>query len=875
MLHRFGVEVDPFGIHWGTLEGFSERGGPILFPYRRSHVLWIGSFVFAAMMLNVSTQASPEDMSADPTQFLKNHCFRCHGEKKQKSDRRFDHLGMDLNNDVTAFEWQEILDMINLGEMPPADEDQPTDEELQGMVSWITPKLESYYALQAQRQTTGLRRLNRFQYKNTIEDLLGINMASFDPTASFPSDDKLDGFENIASKLLTSRYLIEQYLEVASAAIGKVIDIPVEPPGIREYYEPDDFWGARREFRPKVSYLVNVDGKYVEIGSGDRASGRLYPRSFNNGVPVDGYYTITVKAEGVGRRNPYDKSLFKMDFEEPIKMEIFANNAAVENPRSANPSNRKIKTVTLEDNTPREYKVRVWLDQGYNFGFRYANGPVEHRRTLLKVQETYHPETIASNNRDVFADEPAEPLETYLSEVYAGPRVRIYTASIEGPEADVWPPQNYRELLGTDIHGKIGKDPHQLIHDFARKAFRGPVLREELALYQSFYDRNVANGSAVIPALADTYKGILCSPNFLYIEAPLDESFNEGDVTLERMKAYTLASRLSYFLWGSMPDRELLAAAERGVLSHSIELRYQALRMLRDPRAEAFVEDFTNGWLGLSSLAEITPDANKFEFFSTYQLGESMQEETRAFFRYILKDNRKVEEFLNGDYSFIDRKLAKHYGVDYADFDDEHQRVSFPPDSVRGGLLGHAGVLTVTANGVDTSPVVRGIWILENLLGTPPSPPPPDVPALEPDIRGATSIRDQLSKHREIATCNECHRKIDPLGFALESFDAVGAFRDFYLNGKGKPSIPIDTSGKLPSGEGFEDVRGLKEILLERKDQFVRCLTEKLLMYALGRELTFHDRPQVNGIMEELERRDGGLQDLVELVVTSETFLAN
>jgi hypothetical protein len=295
--------------------------------------------------------------------------------------------------------------------------------------------------------------------------------------------------------------------------------------------------------------------------------------------------------------------------------------------------------------------------------------------------------------------------------------------------------------------------------------------------------------------------------------------------------------------------------------------------MLRDPRAEAFVGNFTDGWLGLHKLGNLTPDQNKYETYSINNLEHSFREETRAFFRYLLKENRNIEEFLSAGYSFLDRNLAKHYGLDYADLDDDPRMVQFPESSFRGGLLGQAGILTVTANGVDTSPVVRGIWILENLLGTPPSPPPPDVPPLEPDIRGATSIRDQLSKHREMATCNECHRKMDPLGFALENFDAIGSFREFYREGEDGPTIPVDTSGKLPSGEAFDDVRDLKKILLGRKQQFAHCLTEKLMMYALGRELTFSDRPQINAILKELDRRGGGLQDLVEIVVCSEAFL--
>ena len=842
--------------------------------YSRTFLLTLALQAGLFSTLAIGSEDLGEYALTHPKGFLQEYCIGCHGEKKQKGDRRFDHLGLDFENEDTAFEWQEILDMINLGDMPPEDELQPLESETSALVSTITPELDQYYARMAEKETTGLRRLNSVQYRNTVKDLLGLNMESFDPTVSFPSEDRHEGFDNIASKLVTSRYLMERYLEAASVSIDKVVNIPQNPPAFDKRFVADDLWEKRMQFRARTYLIYNHEGEYVDMAHGDIGWERIYPIGFE-GVPADGFYTITVKAEGVGRKNGYDPSLFNVDWDERIKMVLFANDAMVENAGNQNPTNREIRTIALEDNTAREYKMRVWLDKGFNFGIRYANGPTDHKRSVLKVQEKYHRETITTNYKDAFADFPSEELDTWLSDAYEGPRVRVHWASIEGPDTDVWPPQSYRNLLGTNDYGKIDKDPHQLIRGFARKAFRRPVLESEIGLYFSFYDSEIESGVPVVEAITDTYKAILCSPHFLYIEAPVDDSFVEEGVDLNKKEAYKLASRLSYFLWGTMPDQKLLDAAEKRSLLEPIEMRYQALRMLRDPRAEGFVSDFTDGWLGLAKLGQVMPDPIKFKSYRTYELEASMREETRAFFRHILSGNRDLEEFLVGGYTFIDRNLAKHYGIDHSELDDRHELVRFPADSFRGGILGQASVLTVTANGVDTSPVVRGVWILENILGTPPSPPPPDVPALEPDIRGAISIRDQLSKHREIATCNECHRKMDPLGFALENFDAIGAFRDHYSNGKGKPSIPIDTAGKLPSGEAFEDVRGLKDILLERKDQFTRCLTEKLMMYGLGRELAFSDRPQINSIIDELERRGGGLQDLVELVVTSETFLTN
>jgi len=828
----------------------------------------------AAAARAIETDTTHAELITDPHSFLGQYCLACHGEEKQKGDRRFDHLGLDSLDDDTAFEWQDILDMINLGEMPPVDEIQPSGDEVGKIVSLITPKLNQYYASQSQDEITGFRRLNSFQYRNTIRDLLGLNMASYDPTRNFPAEDKVHGFNNIGSKLVTSRYLMERYLEAASTSIDKVIDPPSTPPVFKQEYNADDLWTLRIHFRGRAYYIVNIDGKYVEIGHGSKED-YIYPFPLESGVPVDGYYHITVKAAGMGRENPYDPALFNVDLTEPLKLEIFANDTAVDKGRDPNPTNRHIETIALDDNNPREYKVKVWLDKGFNFGFRYANGPLGNKRSVMAVQKEFYPETITANFNDEFADYPSEILDNYLSDVYQGPRVRIYSAGIEGPAADLWPAQNYRDLLRTDTHGRVNADPYVLIRDFASKAFRRPVLLSELDPFNSFYEQEKSDGKSEITALADTYKAILCSPQFLYIETPLDEPLMDGGPNLREMKAYRLASRLSYFLWGSMPDQLLLDSADSGELLEPTETRYQALRMLRDPKAEAFIANFTDGWLDLGKLDQLTPDLVKYKQYAEQDLGKSMREETRSFFRYILSENLNITELLSANYSFVDRNLAKHYGISHAALGEKFEKVEFPADSFRGGLLGAASIQTVSANGVDTSPVVRGVWIMENILGTPPSPAPDDVPALEPDIRGATSIRDQLSKHRTIATCNECHRKMDPLGFAMENFDAIGGFRDYYTNVAGERTVAVDASGQLPTGEAFEDVRGLKRILTGRTEQFARTLTEKLLMYALGREIAFSDRSQVVKIMEELDRRGGGLQDLVEITVTSDAFLAN
>jgi hypothetical protein len=293
--------------------------------------------------------------------------------------------------------------------------------------------------------------------------------------------------------------------------------------------------------------------------------------------------------------------------------------------------------------------------------------------------------------------------------------------------------------------------------------------------------------------------------------------------------------------------------------------------MLQDPRARALADHFTDSWLRLNKLGEMPPDTGKFTVYHTRQLQPLMKEESRLYFQYVLANNRPIEEFIDSDYTFVNHYMADLYELPGVS-GDEFRRVLFVDHSIRGGILGHASVLTATSNGVETSPVVRGIWILENILGTPPSPPPPDVEPLEPDIRGATTIRDQLLKHRKVETCAECHRKIDPLGFAMESFDPIGVHRVRYQDANGRPLGNIDTAGVLPSGDQFENISELKTLLLERKDQFSRCLTDKMLTYALGRKLTFGDHKTVKQIQEALEERGNGLRDLVELVVMSDAF---
>jgi len=415
---------------------------------------------------------------------------------------------------------------------------------------------------------------------------------------------------------------------------------------------------------------------------------------------------------------------------------------------------------------------------------------------------------------------------------------------------DDWETANHTGELTTE-------QMRRHLTQFASRAYRRPASTDEIDRLLKLIAARRDAGRKPLAAYSDGLKAVLCSPSFLYLEEPADK----------QLSSHALASRLSYFLWSSMPDERLLDLAAADKLRQPEVLASEVQRMLEDPRSDAFAEGFVDSWLTLRDLGSMPPDRAKFEDYYRFDLQQAMRQETFLFTRRLIDENLSVVNFLDSDFTYVNKPLAKLYGLTPPKEPGFHLVALGDPR--RGGLLGQASVLTVTANGIDTSPVVRGVWLLENILGTPPSPPPPDVEPLDPDIRGATTIREQLERHRSTATCYDCHRKIDPLGFALESFDAIGNWRDAYA-GKQK----IETAGELPSGERFDSVEGFKKILVDRRDQFATALAAKLLAYATGRQIEPAERPQIDAIVRELAQRGYGLRDLIGLVAASETFQA-
>ncbi len=464
---------------------------------------------------------------------------------------------------------------------------------------------------------------------------------------------------------------------------------------------------------------------------------------------------------------------------------------------------------------------------------------------------------------------------------YKGPGLFIGDISLEGP-IDEWSASRKRLLGDIDPSSGTIEDVRAILARVMIRAFRRPVSNDDIKLYMRLPEQAWEQGEPFERALRLGLKSMLCAPEFLFLE----ERSAAGSSS--RIDDHSLACRLSYFLWSSLPDEPLRAAADRGELKRPEVLRSQVERMLADPKSQRFVEDFTGQWLRLRDIDFTVPDRRLYPEYNEL-LREAMLQESHSFFREILDHDLSVQNFIDSDFVMINQPLAEFYGIDGVQGLDI-RRVQLPEDSVRGGVLTQASVLKVSADGTRTSPVLRGVWILNHLFGTPPPPPPPTVSTVQPDVRGASTIREELAKHRADHSCNRCHRKIDPPGFALESFDVLGAYRDWYrtrqdgkyisrkkhpfsdANVQYRQGPAVDPSGELPDGREFADIKEYKRLLLKEETAMARSLTRLLLSYATGRETGFSDRPEAERIVARVKANDYGLRSIIHEVVQSQAF---
>ncbi|MFN7939069.1 MAG: DUF1592 domain-containing protein [Bryobacteraceae bacterium] len=776
--------------------------------------------------------------ATDPTAtFLNTYCVSCHGEKVQMGKRRFDRAPVD---------WEAVRTRVQSATMPPKTARQPSSTERQAFLTHLAKQAPEKIAL---------RRMNRREYLNTIGDLFDMPMDQFDPTSRFPRDQQFDHMDNIGETLVTSGYLLEQYLDAADAVIRKALHSN-PPPEPRTWVFKDRFRQQKeldgaRNFNKLTQYMSlfehprtpHYEGAYAPL------------HDFAEGVPYDGQYEVKVQVEALYRKNPYNAKLLGTDPEAPFRFGIVAGNSRAGYLQHEQPIQPLLAETEIEDGGPYWLTFKVRLDTGYQPRFIFPNGMNDVRRVFSRFAREF-PQFLPEDQRNVGPG--IVPGRIAMMKYGQIPQIRIHHVEVRGPLDAPAVPASVRAIYGDKPFAP--ERTREILTRFATRAYRRPAGTEEINRLMAIVDKRRASGIAPETALHDALKAVLCSPAFLYLSA----SDPKG-----RLNAHALASRLSYFLWATMPDDALLEKANNGALLRDDVLRAETRRLLASPRSKAFVEGFLDSWLNLRSLGDMPPDRDQFGAYYFDNLQDSMKTETRLLMRHLLDENRSLHEFLEARYSFLNKQLARLYGMpDAIPAAGGHQfrKIEFT-DPRRGGLLGHGSILTVSANGIETSPVTRGVWMLENIFGTPPPPPPDDVPALDPDVRGAKTVRDLLSKHRESAACMSCHRSIDPPGFALENFDPIGRWRAKYPNG-----AAIDASGQLPTGEAFTDITGLRAALANRKPQFTRFLTNRLLTYACGRKFDAADQPRIDTIATLVEKKGNGLRDMVEQIVLSDAF---
>ncbi|MEZ6109657.1 MAG: DUF1592 domain-containing protein [Pirellulaceae bacterium] len=765
------------------------------------------------------------------SEFVKRHCLDCHSGSEPAAGVPLD---IYRDNDSLVKDrkvWDRVLEMVEFGQMPPEDAEQPKDEDVAQFVQLVKSVFD-YHDLHAKPDPgrVTMRRLNRNEYNNTIRDLVGVD---FNPAEDFPQDDIGHGFDNIGDVLTLSPVLMERYLAAAESIVRRAI-VP-NPPA-----------------PPKRA----ISGRYTEPAGGDVSTGRFRPISNRPSEkptetgPVFTRYKIP-DGEYIFRTRIY--ATREGDDQRPVRFAVLACSPTLTDGAATDAEADSLFGLAV--NGLRPFRI-------VHSGEVTASNDEKDAQTI----EIKLPIVPGLDRTAIALYKPAEG-ESHAT-------LHIEHLSLEGP-LDTRP-ESHRRLLACDPNADRATQTREVLRRFMTRAYRRPATDAEVERLAEFVAAAEADGAKWEAAMQLAIQAVLVSPKFLFrVELEADAA---GDEVIP-LNEFQIASRLSYFLWSTMPDDELLELAQRGELSKQIDA--QVRRMLADPRADQLVEHFALQWLQIKRLETFAPDKELFPMFDD-DLRGAMLDETRLFFAAVMREDRSILELLHSDFTYLNEPLARHYGLTDAfraaggsvgrgrsrrnGGGDEFVRVSLP-DASRGGLLTQASVLTVTSNPTRTSPVKRGRWVLEQLLGSPPPPPPPNVPELEAQKEKLTgSLRERMEQHRQNPACASCHARMDPLGFAFENFDAVGRFR--VKDGE----YDIDPSGELPGGQTFAGPGELKQILQGRKQMFARCLTEKMMTYALGRGLEYYDRPAVNRIVRQLEANDFKFSTLVVEIVSSDPF---
>jgi hypothetical protein len=826
------------------------------------HVSWIA--VLSAM-LSVSA-VDADDKLLPPSklvnQFLSKYCTECHDADVQKGDRNFEAFALPLKNTSDLIDARDIIDQLTLKEMPPKKADQPTSDERLAMIRALRDgSATAFKKMESTGSRTVLRRLSSREYENTLAVLFGRRVDTLGLTADFPKEKTTEHMDTIGKSLVTSGFLVDQYFQSANhlveARLGKSAMEPKQWHFNSHFVQYEELQGAH-----KAAFDYRYLNLYEQPNTDTRQGGYGHIEDFLQGVPVAGLYDLEVEAQAMHRDTHYDPKIFGIDFSEPFIIGVVPGDITKGHIHYPQPIEPLLASTVVPDEKPTVLKFRVWLEAGQTPRFIFPNGPYESRASVIQVNERYKHEFKDQKTR-------LDVSRTTLLREGKLPHIRISDIKINGPVVERGGSVEEIAVFGKD--GFKAERAVEQLNAFAEKAYRRPLIDADRKPIKAMYDKRIAEKAAPRQAALDALKLILCSPSFLYLSEITDESS-------KTLKPYDLATRLSYALWAEPPDEALLAAVKSGKLTQDADLKKQILRMISDERISGFVNGFLDSWLNLRDLGSQPPPRETNRAYYAEDLPASMKTEARLFFTDLLANNGSVEQFIDADHTFVDKKLAKLYELPELNtfrLADGFRKVTLTGNNHRGGLMGMAAVLTVSANGVETSPVTRGVWVTENILGVPPPPPPDVVPAIDTDTTGTKTIRDRLAKHRADPVCAECHRKIDPLGFSLESFDPVGRWRDKYpkVRDAKQPAPKVDPSGELPSGETYKDFASFKKLIGNtRQELFTRHLISSFLTYSTGRKMEFADTFIIDDLQDKVQQQGLGLRTLMIECLMSEIF---
>jgi len=779
---------------------------------------WI-LFIITILTIGLSTSKvlGFEELDKNSQNFLKSYCIRCHNESKQKGNFRLDALEVDFTNPIIAQKWDEVVFRINAGEMPPEDEKQPSATEIGNLADTLVGKIrEGSAARMAKRGKVQQYRLSRKEYAHTIYDLLGV-VFDVEAPGAFNEDPRWHGFERIGSLLSTAPSHIDRYLR-ASDRVIELASLDNEP-----------------SMEKNRKYPGEEGNRYfAQLGEGWDAVNLKSPGHYRIKIRLSGLPAFTGRVPRVSLwHHQYKRSIVGMD---------------VSNPED------DPETIVFEGlfNAGR-YKIlnNAQTKKHPNGGvIRFREGTIDVGQKLVSLKGGFR------SDKTKIVDDQGRPVM---------PTLLIDWVEVEGP---ITTEANRAKRIG--ILPENEKDLVEItecLKRFAERALRRPVMDSEVQPYIEFINLEREAGVNFRSAYKSALSGILVSRSFFNLE---EGSPNENRALVND---FELASRLSYFLWSSMPDEQLFATARAGKLHAPEILTKEISRMISNPKIDRFLDSFPRQWLQLHRVGMFQPDPNLYPDYGPW-LEESMVLETVNYFSEMFHNNFSIREFIDSDWTIINSKLASHYGLKEPK-NLNFTRVKLKPNSGRGGILTHASILSLTSDGTRHRPVHRGAWLSETILGQTPPPPPPNVEPLEPvkSDQPKTTIRSQLEAHATQANCASCHSKIDPLGLAFENFDAIGRWRERERVEGGMGENPqVDASGILPSGKTFDGPEEFKQLLLEDNEKLAETFIENLSTYALRRLITVDDRPYIKKVLEASKSKDYKLKSIIQCLAESELF---